>query len=393
MAASGVVALWSRSIKGVDITAAFARAKPTSSREALAHRSGGTSRHDFDPIDAAPHDDGYVETELGTMIARAGLLTAEQVRASLDRAEAGGIHLIEALTDMDLVSEADLADFAHRRLLIPLVSDAVLARVAPAVARSISSALARGRVVLPISTDAADNLTLAMADPTDAETATAVGTATGRFVIRAAAPLGSLRRAIERCFGETSPGPTGPARRAAEMTPSSTAVGPATEPDFAEIVRPVLRQLAEAVDRDAVLELIVTCLSQGFGRVAAMVHTHGELRLRAQRGALDLAADRSPWRLPVRTASLFARVLADGHPYFGPLPQTDPTERQFAQAMGGVSGNMLLLPIRAATSTPLIVFAHPATCPVDRRAIDQLAEATGRAIVRLLRGSSRFETT
>lgn len=323
-----------------------------------------------------------VRSELGLMIARAGLLTDAQIHEVSAAARASHVSFVEALTRSALLTEDGLADFVHRKLLIPRVSSGVLARVAPTVARSIPFRLARDRLLLPVSVDHRNNLTLAMADPTDTPAVREVANATGRFVVRAAAPLRPLRTAIERCFGATKPDESSTTMRRPTPVPQ-----PQDEPSPAEALDQLRPRLATATDRDAMLAAVLDFLMLGFGRVAVMVHAREELRLHTTRGNVGLESSARPFRLVVRAPSIFASVLASGRPYFGPLPQRDDTERRFAEQVGGISGNMLLLPIATGSKVPLLLFAHPATQSVDPAAIDGLARATSEALTRLLTGS------
>ncbi|MBL4684176.1 MAG: hypothetical protein JKY37_06280 [Nannocystaceae bacterium] len=175
--------------------------------------------------------------------------------------------------------------------------------------------------------------------------------------------------------GETAP-PPGPAVDLEEedMTPLSAAA-------FSR----VLPRLNEAENRDEITTLLLSFLGEGFGRVVLFVHTQGMLRGRDCRGE-DLLVDAvRQVRIPMSGPSTFAAVIDSGVPHFGPWPQGSRVNELFAAAMGGIRGNVLVLPVRLGVRVPLIVFAANTPHPVDPRSLAELVDGVSGALERLIR--------
>ncbi|MEE9385454.1 MAG: hypothetical protein V3V08_18760 [Nannocystaceae bacterium] len=366
--------------------------------------------------------------ELGTLVQRAGIFSKAQVEEAQTIADAHGILFAEALVGGGQITEEALARFAQRKLMIPRVPPAVLARVEPSTASCVTRETAWQHHVLPVAIDRRNNLTLAMVDPTDIRAVKEVAERTHCYVIRAATQLTPLRAAITRCLGVAPPQlaqtasdvvvrPATTFRRAPATVhdaPSTVAparatvapTGPSVAPPQATVVKPrasvghprwgvtdgaapdpalaaLLLRLRAASDQGTLMKLLLDFLGRGFARVLVLLHSRGELRGHAARGDDTMKIAATGIRLIVRRPSIFASVIKSGHPYFGPMPQNDDTERIFAGAVGGISGNMLLVPVRTADAVPLLIFANPAISPVDPRSIDRLSEAMGEALERI----------
>src|SRR5690606_17408833 len=231
------------------------------------------------------------------------------------------------------------------KLMVPAVSPELLDHLDPETLRIVPATLAWKHLVLPVSTDAVGNLTLAMADPTDLAAVEAITNFTRSYLIRAVVPLTPLVQPLDRyyaldvrapsvCVSATEP-PTQAGPAAPEDTPEQRSAAPSG----------ILDRLREVEDRDALTESLLDFLAAGFGRVILFVHSQNQLRGRDARGE-DLLLDAvAQVRIPTSGPSLFADIIASGTPYFGPWPTQRPIDRMFAQAMGGIPGDILLLPI------------------------------------------------
>ena len=125
-------------------------------------------------------------------------------------------------------------------------------------------------------------------------------------------------------------------------------------------------------------------LAAGFRRVILFVHTRGELRGHDARGP-DLKVDAVKMvRIPSSGDSVFARAIEKASPLFGPMGD-GAIDQALAQALGGVRGNVLVLPIIIASKTPLLVFAHGTTNPVNPGSVRTLAEEVSDALHSLIR--------
>lgn len=166
--------------------------------------------------------------------------------------------------------------------------------------------------------------------------------------------------------------------------------GPNAEvvPLSAEALDIFLPKLQAAVDRDAVTSAVLDYLAAGFNRVILFVHSRGELRGHDARGA-DLLVDAVRLvRIPSGGRSGFAQAIEKQRPSFGPMGQSA-IDRALSQALGGLEGNVLILPISLGSKTPLLVFAHGARNPVDPASIQTLSTETGTALLRLIQAARK----
>lgn len=423
---------------------------------------------------------------------RAGLLSENQVRSARVHGSERNISFVDAMLELGLSDEDAIVAFAQSKLMIPSVRDAILGRITPETLRVVDPRIAAAHSVVPISLDDQNNLTLAMADPTDIEAVQAVAEHTQRCVVRAVAPASAMAEALSKYYGavaapsqartlngeveDTPPAyPTGSfflqdGRQPRDSSPEATnatmmssrenasgerpvysqrgagpqrspAPSPADErtfvgakrpdritqigmPNKATVEEPVAPpaqagvpqptaprgswqppfsdqddepiplspealehtrpRFASIVDRDDVTRLLLDYLGAGFSRVILFLNTRGELRGHDCRGA-DLLVDAvRRVRIPATGDSMFSRVLNHATVHFGPANLAGPIDESFARAMGGLKGNILLLPVQIGPTVPLVVFAQGASAPVDPRSVMELSELVGQAIARII---------
>ncbi|MEM6996974.1 MAG: hypothetical protein AAF721_41105, partial [Myxococcota bacterium] len=173
--------------------------------------------------------------------------------------------------------------------------------------------------------------------------------------------------------GSTEPPPRTPLPSVVESAPLSAAA-------FGS----VLPRLVEATNRDEITTVLLDFLAEGFGQVVLFVHTQGTLRGRDCRGETLVADAVRQVRIPMSGPSTFASVIESGRPHFGPWPAAGRINSMFAQAMGGIRGNVLVLPVRLGGRVPLIVFAANTPHPVDPRSLSELVDAVSSALERLI---------
>ena len=146
----------------------------------------------------------------------------------------------------------------------------------------------------------------------------------------------------------------------------------------------MLPRLVQALDRDDIMRILLDFLGDGFERAILFTHLNNELRGRDARGT-DLLVDAvRQVRMPAKGRSVFADVLRTKAPYFGPLVTNSAVNRAFSEALGGVAGNILVLPVVLSGRVPVVVFASGTTHPVDPRSIRALAEGVSHALERLI---------
>jgi hypothetical protein len=195
-------------------------------------------------------------------------------------------------------------------------------------------------------------------------------------------------------FVETTapaPVPRGPRRPRAHTPWNPPLQGFNTDPVplSPEAFAQVLPMLEGSVDRDSVTAVLLDFLGAGFNRVILFVHSHNELRGLDARGKDLLVEAVRQVRIPSGGKSMFSEVLERGSPYFGPMQSTSKIDQAFAQALGGLKGNVLLLPIAVGPKIPLLLWAHGTSHPVDPRSIAELSDAVSKAIHRILAARRR----
>lgn len=155
-------------------------------------------------------------------------------------------------------------------------------------------------------------------------------------------------------------------------------------PLSAEALARIHAQLVTANESEDVTRLLLDYLGAGFDRVILFVHSRDELRGKDCRGR-DLLPDAvRQVRIPSAGPSVFSRCIEQARPYFGPMPTESTIDAMFAQALGGLRGNVLVLPLELGSRVPLLVFAHGSRHAVDPRSINELCEAVSVALTRIL---------
>jgi hypothetical protein len=146
----------------------------------------------------------------------------------------------------------------------------------------------------------------------------------------------------------------------------------------------VVPKLEDADDRDAVTTVLLDFLGAGFNRVILFVHSHNELRGLDARGKDLMVEAVRQVRIPSTGKSMFSEVLERGTPFFGPIQSASKIDLAFSQALGGIKGNVLLLPITLGSKVPLLLWAHGSNYPVDPHSITELSTAVSAAIQRII---------
>lgn len=370
------------------------------------------------------------------MLQRAGLLPEEEATRVREFAYANKVPLVEVIVDRGFATEDGLVKFLQSKLMIPEVEADLLGELERETLRHLPAELAWYHEVLPVSVDDVGNMTLAMADPTDLRAVDAVIGHTGAYLVRAVAPLTALRRALERYYGprpddlrarlvnDVAGGEAGEAGEAESTpvpapdpvdvpepaAPASPAAAPSARgvppiragvstvrrevltPPPGEVVAPlspaafawVLPRLVAAADRDEITQVLLDFLAEGFSRVIMFVHLQQQLRGRDARGDDLLLEAVTQVRIPTTGPSLFRDVIERGTPHFGPWRTDSKINTAFDQAMGGIRGNVLVLPVKLRERVPLLVYASNTPHPVDPRSLHELVEGISGALERLI---------
>lgn len=159
----------------------------------------------------------------GSLLLRAGLIAPEHLVSAETMRQRDGGTFGECLVRMGVVSEEQLVDFYHRRLLVPRIAPAQFERVSPRAVAALPADMAAEFRVFPVEIDSEGTITLAMADPANTHVIDELTFFTDRFLQRAVAAESVIKRAIERYYGVRFEAPRAaapPPRAAAEKAPA-----------------------------------------------------------------------------------------------------------------------------------------------------------------------------
>lgn len=144
-----------------------------------------------------------------SLLLRAGLVRPEQLAEAQRLRGRNGGTTGEWLVRLGAVTEQQLVEFYHLRLLVPRVTGAQLQRVPADALDAVPPDMATEFRVFPVSLDAQRALLLAMADPSDTHVAEEVAFYTGRACHRAVAAVSDILGAIDRHYRKRTASWTG----------------------------------------------------------------------------------------------------------------------------------------------------------------------------------------
>jgi hypothetical protein len=146
---------------------------------------------------------------------------------------------------------------------------------------------------------------------------------------------------------------------------------------------PPLAALRAATHRDQIAGAVLDYLGLLLRRAAFFVMKKSILAGHDARGP---DVDRASVRrlvIPVDAPSLFRDVVASRLPYRGPLPET-PANRAFAQELGGIAGDVLLMPIAVRDRVIAVLYGDGAFQPLPDAALHATMREAGLAYERLI---------
>jgi hypothetical protein len=158
-----------------------------------------------------------------------------------------------------------------------------------------------------------------------------------------------------------------------------------TLPGFAQMTvpDPPLARLRAAHDRDEIATAVLDWVALLMRRGAFFVMKKSILIGHDARGTdIDRATVRK-LVINVEAPSLFRDVIASRLPYRGPLPET-PANRAFAHALGGVSTEVLVMPVAVRDRVIAVLFADGAAQPLPDAALHATVREAGLAYERLI---------
>jgi general secretion pathway protein E len=143
--------------------------------------------------------DAVARNSIGEILIARGKLDAAALERALRLQQESGEKLEQLLVTLGLCAQRDVAEAIATKLDLPLV-DASGYPEFPIMEERVSARFLRESRALPVREDETE-LTLAMADPTDAYTISAFEMVTGRSVRRLVAIPTELEAALERLYG------------------------------------------------------------------------------------------------------------------------------------------------------------------------------------------------
>ena len=141
---------------------------------------------------------------LGEMLLAANLIDEVQMRIALAEQKRTGRKFGSALVDLKFIDENVLAAFLSKQMDVPCIS-LLHIEIPKKVARRIPARVARECKAIPIRFEA-DQLEVAMVDPTDTELLDILETTSGMRIIPLIAPESSIEKVIDLVYPMTLSG-------------------------------------------------------------------------------------------------------------------------------------------------------------------------------------------
>ena len=143
-----------------------------------------------------------MSVRLGDLLAKAGLISEDQLKESLQAQKETGSKLGETLIQLGYVSEEDITECLSQQFGVPSINLAHF-EIDPAVIKLIPADVSRKYTILPVNKTGA-TITIAMADPTNVFAMDDVKFMTGYNVEPVVASELAIKNAIDNYYGSTS---------------------------------------------------------------------------------------------------------------------------------------------------------------------------------------------
>ena len=144
-----------------------------------------------------------------------------------------------------------------------------------------------------------------------------------------------------------------------------------------------LEQLRATEDRDEIVRLVLEYVAQMCRRALFFVVKKSLLVGHAGRGDDFELASLQKLAINIEVPSIFRDVIASRLPYRGPLPDTQ-ANHDFAEAVGGVTPEVLVMPIAVRERIIAVLFADGAFLPMPDAALQATIREAGVSYERLI---------
>jgi type IV pilus assembly protein PilB len=207
-----------------------------------------------------------VSRRLGDLLVREGLINPEQLQRALADQKGNNEKLGSILVRLSIINEDQLIDFLSKQYGIPSITLTQL-DVDVEVVKLVPGQIARKYEVLPIKRTG-NQLTLAMADPTNVFAVDDVGFMTNLQVVPVVASQGAIRKAIDRLY-EAQTGGIAEVLSEMDLTVGDVEV---VEGEDEQWAKADIFELKESADEAPVVRLVNMILVDAIRRGASDIH-------------------------------------------------------------------------------------------------------------------------
>lgn len=320
--------------------------------------------------------------KLGEMLVNGGIITPAQLDEVLKCQVIFGGKLGTNLIEMGFLAEDSLAEFLSKKLGVPCAKPEQLTDIPPEIIKLIPKDIVQKYKVIPLKLDS-KRLTIAITDPTDFSAIDEIAFVTGFIIVPLVSPELRLYTAMERYYdikrqiryipvsgGARSRQPVETANESNSRDYNEPAYEPdsislpllseLTETDLSSVETssppPLLKplpltkytvdslslQLAEANERDVIIDSVVKFLGQEFARVAFFVVKGNTADgMKAMLHGKDVPGF-NDCSIHLSEPSVLKVVVEGKSFYLGPIPDT-PANIRMLKHLGGVKQDIAMI--------------------------------------------------
>ncbi|OEU52023.1 MAG: hypothetical protein BA871_00540 [Desulfuromonadales bacterium C00003096] len=301
-------------------------------------------------------------TALLDLLVESGLINAEHFEEALRNCMLSGGQVSTSLLEIGLVQEDQLAWFLSRRLNIPFFDPLPLTSIPDEVLTLISAEMALKHRVLPLSRDR-QGLSLAMADPSDAEALEDLTNLIGCAIKPLAAPEVRLlqalheyyhvalnprdQRLLDLCEDKEAPLPIAPFEVEEEGELEEAEI--IEDDDLGDDPELGMSELAVALsevrDRQEVVRIVIQYMGQAFERAAVFLVRENEISGWKAVCRQQEIANFDQLSIPLGFPSVLKTVVEGKSFYLGPIANEGLNEELLRSLGGNKPEAALLVPL------------------------------------------------